>query len=47
MPIVLAASNLVDVRPGLIFWTLVTFVLVSLLLRRVAWGQIIKVVDER
>ena len=47
MPIVLAASNLVDVRPGLIFWTLVTFVLVALLLRRVAWGPILKVVDER
>jgi len=47
MPIVLAASNLVDVRPGLIFWTLITFFLVALLLRRVAWGPILKVVDER
>ena len=47
MPIVLAASNLVDVRPGLIFWTLVTFFLVALLLRRVAWGPILRVVDER
>ena len=47
MPIVLAASDLVAVRPGLIFWTLVTFVLVALLLRRVAWGPILKVVDER
>jgi F-type H+-transporting ATPase subunit b len=47
MPILLAASNLVDVRPGLIFWTLVTFILVAVLLRRVAWGPILKVVDER
>jgi F-type H+-transporting ATPase subunit b len=47
MPIVLAASNLVDVRPGLIFWTLITFFLVALLLRRVAWGPILRVVDER
>ena len=47
MPLVLAASSLVDVRPGLIFWTLVTFFLVALLLRRVAWGPILKVVDER
>ncbi len=47
MPIVLAASSLVDVRPGLIFWTLVTFFLVALLLRRVAWGPILKVVDDR
>ncbi|HET6983044.1 MAG TPA: F0F1 ATP synthase subunit B [Myxococcaceae bacterium] len=47
MPIVLAANSLVDVRPGLIFWTLVTFFLVAVLLRRVAWGPILKVVDER
>jgi len=47
MPIVLAASSLVDVRPGLIFWTLITFFLVAVLLRRVAWGPILKVVDER
>ena len=47
MPIVLAASSLVDVRPGLIFWTLITFFLVALLLRRVAWGPILKVVDDR
>ena len=47
MPIVLAAADLVAVRPGLIFWTLVTFFLVALLLRRVAWGPILNVVDER
>ncbi|HEY1909101.1 MAG TPA: F0F1 ATP synthase subunit B [Myxococcaceae bacterium] len=47
MPIVLAASSLVDVRPGLIFWTLITFFLVAVLLRRVAWGPILKVVDDR
>lgn len=47
MPIVLAVSDLVAVRPGLIFWTLITFVLVSLLLRRVAWGPILRVADER
>jgi len=47
MPIVLAATDLVAVRPGLIFWTLITFILVALLLRRVAWGPILKVVDER
>ena len=47
MPTVLAVSDLVAVRPGLIFWTLVTFVLVALLLRRIAWGPILKIVDER
>ncbi len=47
MPTVLAVSNLVSVQPGLIFWTLVTFFLVALLLRRVAWGPILRVVDDR
>jgi F-type H+-transporting ATPase subunit b len=46
MPIVLA-SGLVDVRPGLIFWTLITFAVVYLLLRRLAWGPILKLVDQR
>ena len=46
MPIVLA-SGLVDVRPGLIFWTLITFFVVAFVLRRVAWGPILKVVDQR
>jgi F-type H+-transporting ATPase subunit b len=46
MPIVLAA-NLVEVRPGLIFWTLITFFAVALLLRRIAWGPILNLVDQR
>jgi F-type H+-transporting ATPase subunit b len=46
MPLLLAAG-LVDVRPGLIFWTLVTFFVVAFVLRRVAWGPILKVVDQR
>lgn len=46
LPLVLA-SSFTEVRPGLIFWTLVTFFLVALLLRRVAWGPILNIVDER
>src|SRR5215813_6658333 len=46
MPLLLAAG-LVDVRPGLIFWTLVTFFVVAFVLRRVAWGPILQVVDQR
>jgi F-type H+-transporting ATPase subunit b len=46
MPIVLA-TNLVEVRPGLIFWTLITFFAVALLLRRIAWGPILNLVDQR
>jgi F-type H+-transporting ATPase subunit b len=47
MPLLLAASSLLEVRPGLIFWTLVTFLLAALVLRRVAWGPIINRVEER
>jgi F-type H+-transporting ATPase subunit b len=46
MPLVLAAG-LVDVKPGLIFWTLITFFVVAFLLRRFAWGPILNVVDQR
>src|SRR5215813_14643185 len=46
MPLLLAAG-LVDVRPVLIFWTLVTFFVVAFVLRRVAWGPILQVVDQR
>jgi F-type H+-transporting ATPase subunit b len=41
------AAGFTDVKPGLMFWTLVTFLLVAFILRRVAWGPIIKAVDER
>jgi F-type H+-transporting ATPase subunit b len=46
-PLLLASSNLTEVRPGLIFWTLVTFVLVAFVLRRRAWGPILQLVEER
>ena len=41
------AAGFTDVKPGLMFWTLVTFLLVAAILRRVAWGPITKAVDER
>ncbi|NMO21641.1 F0F1 ATP synthase subunit B [Pyxidicoccus fallax] len=47
LPTVLAASNFVQVRPGLIFWTIVTFVLVMVVLRLKAWGPILQLVQER
>jgi F-type H+-transporting ATPase subunit b len=46
LPTVLA-SSFVEVRPGLIFWTLVTFVLVLFVLRKAAWGPILSLVEER
>lgn len=47
MPLLLAESGFLEVRPGLIFWTLVTFVLTAFILRRVAWGPIVARVEER
>jgi F-type H+-transporting ATPase subunit b len=47
LPNVLAASSFVEVRPGLIFWTLVTFIIVAIILRWKAWGPILALVEER
>lgn len=43
----LLASSFVEVRPGLIFWTIITFLLVLLVLRWKAWGPILALVEER
>jgi len=45
--LVLAAGSLTDVRPGLIIWTLLTFIVVAFLLRRLAWGPLLKAVEGR
>ncbi len=42
-----ASGGFTDVRPGLIFWTLITFFIVAFILRRAAWGPILKAVTER
>jgi F-type H+-transporting ATPase subunit b len=39
--------ELVTPEIGLIFWTTVVFLLLVILLRRVAWGPILTAVDER
>jgi F-type H+-transporting ATPase subunit b len=44
---VLAAGSLTDVEPGLVFWTLITFIIVAFVLRRVAWGPLLTAVNER
>jgi F-type H+-transporting ATPase subunit b len=43
----LFASSLIEIRPGLIIWTLVTFFLVAVVLRWKAWGPILGLVEER
>jgi F-type H+-transporting ATPase subunit b len=45
--LVIASGSLIDVQPGLIFWTLVTFIVVAFILRRLAWGPLLEAVNER
>jgi len=43
----LFAAGLLDVEPGLIFWTLITFGLLFVFLRWKVFGPILKVTEER
>jgi len=43
----LAAAGFMDIRPGLIFWTIVTFVILATVLRAKAWKPILSLVSER
>jgi F-type H+-transporting ATPase subunit b len=43
----LLAASFMEIRPALIFWTLLTFTLVALVLRWKAWGPVLALVDER
>lgn len=38
---------LLDINPGLVIWTTITFVLVAFLLYKFAWSKIITALDER
>jgi F-type H+-transporting ATPase subunit b len=40
-------ASFLDVEPGLVFWTLITFISLAVLLRWKAWGPILHAVDER
>lgn len=40
-------GSLIDVNPGLIFWTVITFVLLLVLLRKIAWKPILTALDQR
>src|SRR3954471_8517289 len=42
-----SGGSLTDVQPGLVFWTLITFIIVVFVLRRVAWGPLLEAVNER
>ncbi|MDO8549980.1 MAG: F0F1 ATP synthase subunit B [Ignavibacteria bacterium] len=40
-------GSLVDVNPGLIIWTVVTFIILLFILKRVAWKPILSALDQR
>ena len=40
-------GTLLDVNPGLIIWTVITFVLLLLILKKVAWKPILTALDQR
>jgi len=44
---VLLASSFTDVKPGLIIWTWITFIVVLVILRKAAWGPLLKSVEDR
>ena len=40
-------GSLVDVNPGLIFWTVITFLILLFILKRVAWKPILSALNQR
>jgi len=47
MPSLLAVADLTQVNPGLIFWTLVTFIVLIFVLGKTAWKPILGLIEER
>src|SRR5215813_5539881 len=45
--LVLASASFMEIRPGLIFWTILTFIIVAIVLRVTAWKPILELVSER
>jgi len=43
----LFCASFLDVEPGLVFWTLVTFICLAVLLRWKAWGPILHAIEDR
>jgi F-type H+-transporting ATPase subunit b len=41
------AAGLMDLKPGLVLWTGITFLILLVLLSRFAWGPIVKMLNER
>ncbi len=45
--LLLASNAFTDVKPGLIIWTWITFIIVAIILRKFAWGPLLAAVDSR
>jgi F-type H+-transporting ATPase subunit b len=45
--LLLASNTFTDVKPGLIIWTWLTFIVVAILLRKFAWGPLLAAVEGR
>jgi F-type H+-transporting ATPase subunit b len=41
------AAGIMDLRPGLVIWTAITFLILVVVLSKYAWGPIVKMLDER
>jgi F-type H+-transporting ATPase subunit b len=47
MNLIVLASSFTDVKPGLIIWTWITFIVVAFILRKFAWGPLLSAVEGR
>jgi len=47
MNVLVLASTFTDVKPGLIIWTWITFLIVLVILKKFAWGPLLSAVDSR
>ena len=45
--LLLEGINLIEVNPGLIFWVIVTFIILLLVLKKIAWKPILSALDQR
>jgi F-type H+-transporting ATPase subunit b len=46
-PLIVAANALIKVTPGLMIWTIISFLITLFVLKRYAFGPIQKIIDER
>ncbi len=45
--VIMEGINLIEVNPGLVIWTIVTFIVLLIVLKKVAWKPILTALDQR